>query len=55
MHKFVPSASYAETLFARTFSLAHDILRPLVSSEPEIDRLAQFALARLLCEFDLGN
>ena len=55
MHKFVPSASYAETLFARTFSLAHDILRPLVGPEPEIDRLAQFALAGPFRELDLGN
>ena len=43
------------SLFARTFSLAHDILRPLVGPEPEVDGLAQFALARPLREFDLGN
>src|SRR4051812_30892793 len=45
----------AEALFARSFSLAHDILRPLVGPEPEVDGLAQFALARPLREFDLGN
>ena len=39
----------------RTFSLAHDILRPLVGPEPEVDGLAQFALARPFGEFDLGN
>lgn len=44
-----------EALFARTFSLAHDILRPLVGPEPKVDGLAQFALARPLRKFDLGN
>ncbi|MFK4521638.1 hypothetical protein AB7M63_008734 [Bradyrhizobium japonicum] len=57
MRQLVPLAGYARTeaLFARTFSLAHDILGPLVGPEPEIDRLAQFALACPLREFDLGN
>jgi AMP-binding enzyme len=48
MLKFVPPAGYSrrEALFARTFSLAHDILRPIVRPEPEIDGLAQFDPAR---------
>lgn len=52
---FGPSANYAELLFARTLSLAHHIFRQFVGPQPEIDRLAQFALARPLREFDLGN
>ena len=57
MRKFVPFAGRAEgsLLLARTFSLTHDILRALVGPEPEVDGLAQFALARPLREFDLGN
>jgi putative phosphoesterase len=42
------------SLFARTFSLAHDFLRPFVGPEPEIDGLAKFAFARPFREFHLG-
>jgi hypothetical protein len=51
------AAVYArsEALFARPFSLAHDILRPLIGPEPEVDGLAQLALAGPLRELHLGN
>jgi hypothetical protein len=45
----------SETLFARTFSLAHHILGPLIGPEPEIDGLTEFALAGPLRELHLGN
>jgi hypothetical protein len=51
----LPVRAEGSLLLARTFSLTHDILRALVGPEPEVDGLAQFALARPLREFDLGN
>ena len=51
----LPVSAEGSLLLARTFSLTHDILRALVGPEPEVDGLAQFALARPLREFDLGN
>lgn len=56
----VASIPFAElrpegALLARPFSLTHDVFRPLVGSEPEVDGLAQFALTGPFREFALGN